>query len=257
VGHVELRGVRLDVGGAALLDGLTLCAEPGELVAVVGPNGAGKSTLLRALAGFVRPGSGTISHDGRDLASLDARGRAQAVTLIANDGDAPPGMTIRELVATGRFAFAPWWDWSPRDDGHAVDAALRRVGLATLAGRDVAALSSGERQRAWLALALAQDARTVLLDEPTSHLDPRHALDVSRMVRSLAAGERTVFVVSHDLNEAASIADRIAVLGEHRLLAYAAPQEALDPTILERAYGVVFDRVTIAGAPRVLARGYR
>jgi iron complex transport system ATP-binding protein len=165
---------------------------------------------------------------------------------------------VREVVATGRFAYRPWWDWTqPDEDGPAIEAALARVDLTGFAERDFETLSAGERQRAWLALALAQDTRLVLLDEPTSHLDPRHALEVSCVMRGIARDATTAFVVSHDLNEAAAIADRIAVLGDGRLLICAPPHEALEPELLERAYGIAFDRVTLGGAVRVIARGYR
>jgi len=258
VGHVALRGVRVAAGARTLLDDLTLDALPGELIAIVGPNGAGKTTLLRALAGFVESTRGEIELDGLPVRGLSARARARAVTLIGSDVEVPhDGTTVLEVVTTGRYAYRPWWKWTESsDDREAALAALERVGLGAFAERAFESLSSGERQRAWLALALAQDARLVLLDEPTSHLDPRYALEMLCMMRGLARDATTAFVVLHDLNEAAAVADRIAVLGDGRLLTYAPPNDALDPEILERAYGIAFDRVMVGGSARVLARGY-
>ncbi len=259
MGHVALRGVRLAAGGRTLLDHVTLEASPGELVAIVGPNGAGKTTLLRALAGFVPVAGGEIALDGIPVASLRAQDRARAVTLIGSDVEVPhDGTTVRDVVTTGRYAYRPWWKWSESaDDRDASLSALDRVGLAAFAERSFDTLSSGERQRVWLALALAQDARLVLLDEPTSHLDPRYALEMLCLMRGIARAPTTALVVLHDLNEAAAVADRIAVLGDGRLLRCAAPNDALDPEILERAFGIGFDRVVVDGAARVIPRGYR
>lgn len=259
MGHVTLRGVRVTAGARTLLDDVNLDALPGELIAIVGPNGAGKTTLLRALAGFVEVARGSIELDGVPVRSLAAGQRARAVTLIGSDVETPhDGTSVLDVVATGRYSYRPWWQWAESvDDRAAALGALERVGLGAFAERSFATLSSGERQRAWLALALAQDARLVLLDEPTSHLDPRYALEMLCLMRGIACDATSAFVVLHDLNEAAAVADRIAVLGDGRLLICAPPDDALDPQILERAFGIAFDRVLVGGAARVIPRGYR
>lgn len=255
---ITLDGVRLDAGRRTLFAHLDLHVRPGELVAIVGANGVGKSTLLRAIAGFVTPAAGSVAIDGKAVGALHVRERARTVALVASDGESPHGATVREVVRTGRFAYRAWWDWTHHDDDDvATDAALERVDLRAAATRSFATLSSGERQRAWLALALAQDARVVLLDEPTAHLDPRYALEMLCLLRGIANAGTTAIVVLHDLNEAAMIADRIAVLGAGRLLAFDAPDRALDPQTLEDAYGVAFDRVVVGDAVRVLPRGIR
>jgi iron complex transport system ATP-binding protein len=258
MGRVSLRGVTLAAGERTLVRDVSLEAAPGELLAIVGANGAGKTTLLRAIAGVARPQHGTIAIDGNDPHALGARARARAVTLIGSDVETPPATTVREIVATGRFAFRPWWDWTHDDQSDdAIATALRTVDLAHIGERDFETLSSGERQRAYLALALAQDAGVVLLDEPTSHLDPRYALETLCAIRGIASGERTALVVLHDLNEAAAVADRIAVLGSERLLICAPPRDALDPAILEAAFGITFDRFDDGDHVRVIPRGYR
>jgi iron complex transport system ATP-binding protein len=255
MGNLTAHGVRLAVGGRTLLERIDLEARPGEFLAVVGPNGVGKTTLLRAAAGFVPIEAGAILHDGIDVRALGSVERARALTLIGDDVETPHGMSVRDVVLTGRFAHRAWWDWMTGEaDLFAADAALARVGLAALADRSFDGLSSGERQRAWISLALAQDASTLLLDEPTSHLDARYALEVLALLRTLADDGRAVVAVLHDLNEAAAFADRIAILGDGTLLKCAAPSDALDPVILERAFGVAFDRVAFGGGTRVLAR---
>ncbi len=255
MGHLNVVGVRLEAGERTLLDGLELHVAPGRLCAVVGPNGVGKTTLLRCMAGFAEPAGGSILIDGTAVGRLARADRARAVTLIGGDAESPHGMSVREVVLTGRFARRAWWDWATGEaDVFAANAALERVGLAALAGRPFESLSSGERQRAWLALALAQDARAILLDEPTSHLDVRHAASVAALLRSLADDGRTVVAALHDLNEASAIADDVALLGEGRLLAFGAPEDVLEPGLLERAFGIGFERVRAGGALRVFPR---
>jgi iron complex transport system ATP-binding protein len=258
MGRVTLRAVTLAAGDRTLLRDVSLDVTPGELVAIVGANGAGKTTLLRAIAGVAKPHSGTIAIDFTDPHAMNARARARAVTLIGSDVETPPATTVREIVGTGRFAFRPWWDWTQDDASEAaVGEALAAVDLALMSERDFETLSSGERQRAYLALALAQDAGVVLLDEPTSHLDPRYALETLCAIRGIASGARSALVVLHDLNEAAAVADRIAVLGDGRLLVCEEPKDALDPEILERAFGITFDRFDDDANVRVIPRGYR
>jgi len=255
MGGLSVRDVAVGVAGRTLLADVDLDVAPGELLAVVGPNGCGKSTLLRALAGHAPPLRGTIAVAGRDVRALAPAERARAVTLVGADARALPGTTVAEVVATGRYARGAWWSWAPSDGtAGAVAAALAAVDLADRADRAAETLSSGERRRMWLALALAQDARLVLLDEPTANLDPRHALAARRTMRAMARCATSVVVVSHDLGEAAAIADRIALLGEGGLLALDVPERALDPALLERAYGVAFDRVTVGGRTHVVAR---
>lgn len=252
MGHVSLRGARITVGKRTLFERLDLDMLPGEFWAVVGPNGVGKTTLLRTIAGLQRLGSGDVLVDGTQLGRLTPRARAGYVALLTSETGAPSGMSVRDVVATGRFASRAWWGWNERADDHAAaQEALARVGLAELADRPCETLSSGERQRAWLALALAQRARTILLDEPTSHLDVRFAREILSLLRNIAAAGTTIVAVLHDLNEAATFADRVALFGERSLLSAGPPRSALLPDALQRAYGIAFEAVDAAGAYRV------
>ena len=251
MGNLSARGLRVVRGGTTVLSGVDLDARVGTLSAIVGPNGAGKTTLLGALAGELRPAAGTVALDGVALSALGAAERARTLTTLAG-GTTAPSLTVREAVVTGRFAHHAWWDWRrTAADATEADTAIERVGLAAYADRSFDTLSSGEQQRAWIALALAQGARVLLLDEPTSHLDVRYAHEVLGLLKRVAAGGATVVVVLHDLNEAAAYADHVALLAAGTLIAQGTPRALIDPALLERAYGVAFTAVDLEGKRRV------
>ncbi|MDE2573420.1 MAG: ABC transporter ATP-binding protein [bacterium] len=239
---IDVREVALGYGDCVFLRGITLGVRSGEVLALVGPNGVGKTTLLRAMVGLHSPSAGDVLIDGLPLRGMAARERARRVALVSADAPVVEGLCVREVVASGRLPYRPWWQWSAHaEDDDAVDDALRRTELEEHAQRSFHALSSGERQRVWIALALAQRARTLLLDEPTSHLDVRHAFEALRMLRAFAAGGHAAVVVLHDLNLAAAFADRIALLGCGTLLECGEPGRALDESLLRQAYGVRID----------------
>ena len=225
----------------------------GEFIAVLGANGAGKTTLLRALAGVRRTDGGRISLDGHDVASLHPAQRARLLAHIAADDLFIDRLGVRDVVAMGRYAHHRWWEWrEERRDDAAIARALAAVGMQAFASRAFDTLSSGERQRVWLAMGLAQEAPVLLLDEPTSHLDVRAAHDILGLLRAQAAAGKTVVCVLHDVNEAAEFADRILLIGSGAVLALADPENALSPAVLERAYGVRMERMrSPSGALRV------
>jgi iron complex transport system ATP-binding protein len=236
---IDVRAVALAYGGCRILAGVTLRIAAGELVALAGPNGIGKSTLLRAIAGLRPVDAGSISVDGRAIGALAGRERGQTLALIEADGPLPERMTVDDVVAGGRLPYRPWWRWSStREDRRAVDAAIELTEIGMLRNRPFDELSSGERQRVWIALAVAQNTPVLLLDEPTSHLDIRHTFDTLTLVRRLVSAGKSAVVVLHDLNVAAAFADRIAVLGERTLLACDVPARVFDEALLARVYGI-------------------
>jgi iron complex transport system ATP-binding protein len=255
MGHLTLRDVRIEIGGRTLLERISFEAAPGECVALVGANGVGKTTLLRAISGSIAPAAGSIALDGSAPFAMSPAERARRIAALGGELETPAGLTVREVALMGRFAHRPWWDWTWGElDAIAVDQALARVGLDGYAARNVESLSSGERRRVWLALALAQGAGLVLLDEPTTHLDLRVALEMLALLRKLAGGGTTFVVVLHDLNEAAQIADRVAVLGEGALLAYGPPEQVLERETIRRAFGIEVDIIDLEGIRRIVPR---
>ncbi len=247
---LALDGVEIARGGRTLLRGVTLTLE-GGVVAVVGPNGVGKTSLLRAMAGALPPARGTVTLDGTPVAGMTPRDRARAVALIEPTEPVLAAVTVAEAVGAARFPYHRWWEWeaTPEDDA-AIDDALARTNLAAMRERELGTLSAGERQRVWIALAIAQRAPVVLLDEPTSHLDLRASVETLQLVRTLAAGGALIVAVLHQLEEAAAFADRVIVLGDGGIVANDAPQCALTPETIERAYGIT---VAVERRPEGLA----
>ncbi|HEY1681647.1 MAG TPA: ABC transporter ATP-binding protein [Candidatus Tumulicola sp.] len=243
---IALTNLALTAGKRTVLAGIDATFERGAFTAVLGANGAGKTTLLRGIAGLRAPAEGSIRIDGVDVHALPSTQRALRVAMIAADEVVLEGLTVREVVATGRFPHHRWWEWNERpQDREAVARALDDVALADFARRPIETLSSGERQRAWIALGLAQETPVLLLDEPTSHLDVRAAHVVLRLLRGLCAAGKTIVCVLHDVNEAAAFADRVALIGDGGIIAAGACDTVLERTNLERAYGIAMERVAM------------
>ncbi len=239
---LQLRELAVARGGRTLLHGIDIAFAAGTFTALLGANGVGKSTLLATMCGVLPPAAGSVLLDGRDLRAVDSRTRAQEIALVEPAEPVLASMAVEDAVASARFPYHRWWEWQPvPGDRLAIDDALAATDLVTLRTREVGTLSAGERQRVWIALALAQRARVILLDEPTTHLDLRFAIETLTLVRQLAAGGAAVIAVLHSLEEAAAFADRVVVLGAERVLADGTPTQACTPAVLEAAYGIAID----------------
>lgn len=209
---------------------------PGRLLAVVGPNGAGKTTLLRLLAGSLRPRTGEVRLGERPLAEFGDRERARALAVVPQSESSPFPVTVREMVAMGRYSHVGPWARAGRRDRSVVDAALERCALVPLAGRQLDQLSGGERQRARIARALAQEAPVLLLDEPAAGLDLRYRMELFHLLRELRGDGLAVLVITHDLNLAARFADRLLLMDLGRVRASGAPDAVLSREMLEEVY---------------------
>ena len=231
-----------------VLEHLDLTIEAGSVTTLVGANGCGKSTLLKAFARLLTPLEGTVRLDGTPITRLQTREVARRLAVLPQRPLAPAATTVRDLVMRGRHPhqslLRPW----TRGDAEKVAAAMAATGAHQVADRDVNALSGGQLQRAWIALVLAQETPTILLDEPTTFLDLAHQLDVLRLVRGINA-ERgsTVVMVLHDLSLAARFSDRLVVLHGGRVLADGSPWQVLTSEVLATAFGLEADVVPDPG----------
>lgn len=246
-GALSCRHLTLSYGSRTVLDGISVDFAAGRWSAVVGPNGCGKSTLLRALAGLLRARSGTISLHGRDLHSWPRRERARRLAWLAQSSSSTD-LTGSEVVSLGRFAHGGWLGARQQADDAAIRRAMIATGSLAWMQRRLSSLSGGERQRVYLARALAVEAKVLLLDEPTTHLDPPHQEDVVRLLREQSR-VNGVCVVSaiHDLSLALA-ADRLIVIGARGLVGHGTVPEALAGDWLSAAFDTRIDVVEHDGA---------
>ena len=234
---VRARDITVELGGARILDGVSIDVAEGEWLSIVGPNGAGKSTLLRALAGLL-PAGGAVSLGDRPLASMSRRDRARAVALVPQVPVVPPGVSVGDYVLLGRTPHMPPLGRESASDVAAVREALGQLDLLGFASRPLDTLSGGERQRVLIARALAQASPVLLLDEPTSALDVGHQQDVLELVDRLRAANRlTVVSTMHDLTLAGQFADRLVLLDRGQVVVAGTPEVVLTEDHLARFYG--------------------
>lgn len=255
---IDLLDVAVSVGSRSLLSNVNASITAGEFIAMLGPNGVGKTTLLRAIAGLHPCARGEITIDGKNVALLTATDRARHLAFVTSDDTLTDALTVRDVVSTGRYPHHRWWQWtSTPDDDAAVDDALAEVQMSGYGTRLFTTLSSGERQRAWIAMGLAQDAPVLLLDEPTSHLDIRAAHEILGLLKTLTGKGKTIVCVLHDLNDAAAYADRLMLLAHERVLAFGTHAEVLRPALVEDAFGVAMEAMRTPSGVRIFPRAHQ
>jgi iron complex transport system ATP-binding protein len=232
-GRLSARDLTLGYGEHVVVEHLDLDVVDRGVTAVIGPNGCGKSTLLRALGRLLRPQGGQVLLDGQQIDKLPTREVARVLGMLSQSPIAPEGLTVADLVARGRHPHQAWFRQWSRGDEDVVAEAMAWTGVLDLAERPVDALSGGQRQRAWIAMALAQGTDLLLLDEPTTHLDLAHAVDVLDLVDRLHHDRgRTVVMVMHDLSLAARYADHLVAMRDGRIVAQGPPRQVLTPELL-------------------------
>jgi iron complex transport system ATP-binding protein len=253
VGFTYVQPERSRQGGFSLAD-VSFTIAAGEVFGVIGPNSAGKTTLLRLLTRVVAPEHGEVRLDGRSIARLAHAELARQVAVVPQDAPRPFPFSVEQLVLMGRYPHGPGRFFESADDRALAREAMAATGVLDLAALPLEQLSGGERQRAMLARALAQQPRLLVLDEPTSHLDLRYQAETAALIRRVnAARGMTVLLVSHDLNLAAEVCDRLLLLSRGRVARLGAPAEVLRREPLESVFNcpVVVDVNPVSGRPVV------
>ncbi|MGC1004387.1 Fe3+-hydroxamate ABC transporter ATP-binding protein FhuC [Pantoea agglomerans] len=234
-----LKNASFEVPGRALLQPLSLTFPPGKVTGLIGHNGSGKSTLLKMLGRHHAASSGEVLLNQQPVGSWKSKAFARQVAYLPQQLPAAEGMTVRELVAIGRY---PWHGALGRfgqEDRDRVEDAIAQVGLNAFAGRLVDSLSGGERQRAWLAMMVAQNSRCLLLDEPTSALDIAHQVEVLALIKALSQQRGlTVIAVLHDINMAARYCDHLVALRQGALIAEGDAEAIMQAEVLGAIYGI-------------------
>jgi len=234
---IELQQLSVQFGAINALRAVSASIQPGRVTVIIGPNAAGKSTLLRCMLGAQDPTTGAVLLDGRPVHRMRPRHVAARIAYVAQRSAVSAAFTAHEVVALGRYALPP--------DEQRVRQAMQRMDIAELADRIVPTLSAGQQQRVAVARALAQlePDGVLLLDEPTSAMDLKHALRCIEFARSLADDGGTVILSLHDLALAAAAADDILMLDEGRLVEHGPKDAVMTPDVLQRVFGVTFEWV--------------
>jgi iron complex transport system ATP-binding protein len=239
--RIEVERLVVKLGDVAVLDGVDLAVDRGQVLAIIGPNGAGKSTLLRAIDGLLPIDEGSIRVDGRPVGRYRSRELAKVISFVPQTDIPVDGFSVRAFVEMGRYPHLAAWSALTRDDRLAIDEALDLTETGHLVDRSMKALSGGERQRVCIAAALAQGGTILLLDEPTSFLDYRHQVQVLDLLGRLNSEEGyTVVAVTHDLNGLVCDADSVLGLVEGRVAFSGPPKGLFDADVLSSIFGNAF-----------------
>jgi len=238
---LDVRSLSCSRGGREILRGVSLSVGPGEFVALLGPNGAGKSTLLKHAAGVIPPPPGTVFLGGADRARIPPKEAARRAAYVPQTRDPDIPFTVQEVVAQARYPFLSTWRPETAEDRMRVCGAIENVGLAGFEERTFSSLSGGEQQKVLVAAALAQDAPLLLVDEPTTFLDPRFQEEVFRLLAAVRRERNlALLVVTHEVNRALLAADRIVALRGGEVVREGTPEEMSKEDALAAIYGVSF-----------------
>ncbi len=247
----QISASHLTIGydNSIIIKSIDVTIPTGKITALVGANGCGKSTLLRGIARLLKPSKGKVYLDSYDVFKLSSKQVAKKLGILTQNPIAPEGMTVKDLVACGRFPYQSWLQqWRKEDELH-VELALEITGMKELAERELDTLSGGQRQRAWIAMALAQNTDILLLDEPTTFLDLAHQVEVLDLLWDLNyKQDKTLVMVLHDLNQACRYADNLLVIKQGEIYGQGSPNKVMNETMVREVFGlecqVVDDPIT-------------
>lgn len=213
--------------------------EKGKITTILGPNGSGKSTLLSIFAGLNKPTSGEVSINGKSVNSLKQKELAREIAIVHQQNTVPSDITVKELVAYGRIPHKKYFQGNNESDDEIIEWAIKRTGLENLKDKAVMGMSGGERQRAFIAMSLAQKSEILFLDEPTTYLDIYHQIEILELVKELNDEEDlTVVMVLHDINQAIKYSDSVIVMKAGEVIASGNANSVINMSLLNNVYNI-------------------
>src|SRR5699024_3912254 len=198
---ISTKNLNISYGNLDIVKDLNLDIPKGKITTIIGSNGCGKSTILKTIARIIQPKSGDIFVNNINIKDQSPKELAKAVAVLPQSPQAPSGLTVEELIAYGRFPHEKGFGKMRKEDNDIVTWALQSTGIEEIRDRPIEALSGGQSQRAWIAMALAQQTDILILDEPTTYLDLAHQLEILKLLEELNRKQGTTIVmVIHELN---------------------------------------------------------
>jgi iron complex transport system ATP-binding protein len=252
---IEARGLAVGYGRRVVASGIDVAVAAGEVLCLLGPNGSGKTTLFKTLLGLIPPLAGEVLLDGTDIARQDRRAIARAIAYVPQAHAPVFAYSVLDLVLMGRSVHLGSFSSPGARDIDIAHAALQSLGIAALADADATRISGGQLQLALIARALAQDARMIVMDEPTASLDFGNKLIVLDRIRQLAARGFSIVLSTHEPEHAFDLADRVALIAGGVLAALGPPATTLTGDRLSRVYGVALAIETTGSGYRVVRPG--
>ncbi len=236
---INIQDFTIGYNNKVIVKNFNLKVYKGDMLTIIGPNGSGKSTVLKAIGRLLKPMEGIIHLDGKLLWDMSNKDIAKEMACLSQHNSAPKDMTIRRIIGFGRNPHKAWFESLNKEDEEIIDWALENTNLKHMENKKITSVSGGERQRAWLAMALAQKPKVLLLDEPTTYLDINNQIEILELVRQLNENLKlTVVMVLHDLNQAAKYSNRVLVLKNGEIQALGKPEEILNKKLIRDVYSV-------------------
>lgn len=236
---IKTENLSISYGDLDIVKDLNLNIPKGKITTIIGSNGCGKSTILKTIARILKPKSGSILINGKDIQGLSSKTIAKQMAVLPQSPLAPNGLTVGELVAYGRFPHQSGFGKLMAKDIEKIDWALKIIGMQQYKDRPIETLSGGQRQRVWIAMALAQETEILLLDEPTTYLDLAHQLEILQLLDDLNKSQgQTIVMVIHDLNNAARFADYMVGIKDGNIVCKGTPNEIMTKDNLRKIFNI-------------------